>query len=161
MLGTEIGAEIMAEQQLELEELGPACTAESRGDGQTDPKLEIEEGWTSDRGKASDQRRVHIDPLVTSTESPGADMPGFEEGWTADEGRPSRLRKKSSRESAIIEDEDEYGTGTPDIELRRSQPTARNLSLKGPVDEARCNLPRIDPDSSERPLINLSQVRYI
>jgi hypothetical protein len=99
----------MAEQQLELDELGPACTTESRGDGQTDPKLEIEEGWTSDRGRASDQRRVHIHPLVTSTESPGAAIE-FEEGWTADKGRPDRLRE--TRESAAI-DVDEYDTRAP------------------------------------------------
>jgi hypothetical protein len=155
MLGTEIRAEIMVEpqpQRLELDELGPAsCTTESQGDGQTDPKLEIEE---ANRGRASDQRRVHKDPLVTSAESPGADIK-FEGGWTADGGRPDRLREPRD------DDVDEYDTGTLDI--RRS---ARNhppslLSPKGPVKEARRSPSRIETDSSEKPHINLCQVRCI
>ena len=131
---------IMAEQkQLELDELGPTCTVEFLGDGKFDPKL--------DGGRASDQRRVHIDPLAAESGAAGAtdiESVQSEEGWTADGGRAGNVRKR--RES-----EDEYGTGI--LDRRPSQP-------KRPGDEARRSPPRVQPDSSERPHINLCQVRY-
>ena len=146
---------IMAEQQqLELDELGPTCTVESLGDGKSDPKPEIKEAITSDGGRASDQRRVHIDPPAAELGADGAtdiESVQSEEGWTADGGRAGNVRKR--RES-----EDEYGTGI--LDRRPSQTQAAGRKAKRPGDEARRSPPRIQPDSSERPHINLCQVRY-
>ena len=121
-------AHIMAEQQqLELDELGPTCTVESLGNGKSDPK--------PDGGRASDQRRVNMDPLAAESGADGAtdiESVQSEEGWTADGGRAGNVRKK--RESAAIEDE--YDTGI--LDRRHSQAAQRNpasfLSLKVPFN---------------------------
>ena len=143
---------IMAEQQqLELDELGPTCTVESLGNGKSDPK--------PDGGRASDlrRRRVNVDPSAAESGADGAtdiDSVQSEEGWTADGGRAGNVRKKI--ESAAIEDE--YDTGI--LDRRRSQTQAAGREAKRPGDEATRSPLRIQPDSSERPHINLCQVRY-
>lgn len=145
---------IMAEQQLlELDELGPTCAIESLGGGKSDPNPEIEEVITSDGGRASDQRRVHIDPLAAESGADGAtdiESVQSEEGWTADGGRAGNVRKK--RESAAIDDE--YDTGT--LDKRRSQAAGRGAG--NPASSLSRSPLRIQPDSSERPHINLCQV---
>ena len=175
--------------EVELDNLSPTRKAETLGDAQTELKANIEGGWTADEGRASVQRQLHTDQLaaesplradgetdvefkegwmeqggragINSREiGPGesgadeeTDIP-FEEGWAA-EGGPAGEKRKENRDV-----EDEYDASTTTFGFFSSHSFINEGSEDGrkrsTQDEQRTQF-----DNSEKPHINLCQVRNI